>query len=217
MKFKFLLAILFISVSFFAFADDDEKSFGENLTSMTGHRFVEVRGAIPVFPELTTHGMVQSFVVGFGEVFGEIFSGGGDFDHTTPKFASDLNITFFPPIANYRIGFMAGVALDYWNSPVRSDNETKDEEMSMNFYYLGFHADYGHWVFSDIGTRLSIYGEVSVGVLRYDGGDTPDGVLMFDICPIAIQFCPIKNLGIYFELPHFGARPFFQLGVSLGF
>ena len=84
------------------------------------------------------------------------------------------------------------------------------------FYYIGFHIDYGHWVFSNIGTRMSIYGELSLGWLQSDNGDDDDMMPCFDICAFGIQFCPEKHVGIYFELPHFGARPFFQTGLTIG-
>ncbi len=215
---KKLFSILsFFCVSIFAFAEDDEISIGKTIKDMRAHRFVEVRGAIPLFPVLTTHGAVQSFVVGVGNAFGEVFSGGKNYDACTPKIATDLNITIFPPIANHRLGFMAGAAIDEWNRPVKqADGSKTDEDFSMNFYYLGFHGDYGHWVLSDIGTRLSIYGEIALGWLSSDDGDEQDYSFCFDICPFGLQFCPQKNIGIYFEFPHLGARPFFQMGITLG-
>lgn len=213
MRRKLFAAIFALfAFTFGAFADEGDLSFGENLTSMEGHRFIEIRGAIPAFPALTSHGMIQSFVVGFADVFGDIFSGGNNFEYMTPKLATDLNITFFPPIANYHLGFMAGVAIDEWESTKTDATETD----SMNFYYIGFHADYGHWVFSEIGTRLSIYGEISLGWIQSESDDSTDRAPFFDVCPIGIQFCPEKHVGIYFEFPHFGARPFFQTGISIG-
>lgn len=206
---------LLLGISGFLFAEDGEFSFGENIASMEGHRFVEVRGAIPVFPALTSHGALQSFVVGFSDVFGEIFSGGSDnYSASTPKFATDLNVTFFPGIANYRIGFMLGVALDVWN--YNSKNSSSDDDFSMNFFYTGAHFDYGHWVTSKIGTRISIYGEISLGVIGSDNSSSSDLAFWFDICPIGVQFCPEKHIGIYFEMPHIGARPFLQTGISIG-
>ena len=187
--------------------------FLTNLTSLTGHRFIEVRGAFPAFPLLTSHGVFQSFVVGFGDVFGEIFTPGNDYDNTTPYFATDLNVTIFPPIANYHCAFLAGAAIDKWERKVKGTSET----FSMNFYYIGFYGEYGHWVFSDIGTSLALYGEVSVGWMHYIDDSDKDYSFAFDACPFGIQFCPEKNIGIYFEIPHFGARPFFQTGLSIGF
>lgn len=208
-------AIVFFSAGFLAFSEDADRTFGETITSLESHRFVEVRGAIPSML-FTSHGAVQSFVVAFGDVFGEIFTGNDDFDNTTPKLATDINITFFPPIADYRLGFMFGVAIDTWNSKVKKDDVKVTEELSMNYYYVGFHVDYGHWVMSSIGTRISIYGELSAGWLAYDDYDDSDRAFCFDVCPIGIQFCPEKHIGIYFEFPHLGARPFVQTGVSIG-
>lgn len=215
---KKLFSLLLILFSFgFAFAEGTD-SWGETIPDMEGHRVLEVRGAIPVFPALTTHGAVQAFVIGFSDVFGEIFSGGsGDYDSCTPKVATDLNLTLFPPIAKYHLGFMLGAAIDVWNNPIRQeDGSKKNEDFSMNFYYFGFHGDYGHWVFNSIGTRLSLYGELSVGWLASVDSSGTDYAFCFDICPFGIQFCPQKNIGIYMEFPHLGARPFFQVGVSLG-
>lgn len=214
---KFALSLFcFFVLGAVAFATEEEDSFGENFTSLRGHRFVEIRGAIPVFPMLTSHGAVQSFAIGVSDVFGSIFAGGEDYDSTVPKLATDINITFFPPIANYRFGFMAGVALDSWESSIKKNGVSTSETVSMNFYYAGFHVDYGHWVFSDIGTRMSIYGEVSFGWLQYHDDDDNKNSVCFDFCPFGLQFCPEKNIGIYFEFPHLGARPFFQTGVSIG-
>ena len=216
------VCVLFFSC-FLLFAQEDDSSvdesdsLGTTIASLEGHRFIELRGAIPVFPLFTSHGMAQSFVVGFADVFGDVFSSSGDYDHTTPQFATDLNITIFPPIAHHRLGFMAGAAIDTWNRSVKKNGSTTDETVSMNFYYVGFHGDYGHWVLSSIGTRISIYGELSVGWIHYMDSDGSDDAPFFDICPIGIQFCPEKHIGIYFEMPHLGARPFFQLGLSIGF
>lgn len=217
-KLSALLCILCISHSA-AFADES-MSFTENLCSLQGHRFVEIRGAAPVFPVLTSHGMVQSFVVGVSDAFGEIFSNGGDYDSTEPKLATDLNITFFTPIADYRLGIMGGAVFDTWETTVYKDTEkteASDETYAMNFYYVGLHFDYGHWVFSNIGTRLAIYGELCFGWLHSDDGIEEELRPCFDVCPFGLMFCPEKNIGIYFECPHIGARPFFQAGVSIGF
>lgn len=217
LKKLFLICAIFCAFTS-AFADDESSSLGETITDLKGHRFVEVRAAAPVFPVLTSHGAVQSFVVGFADVFGAIFSGGEDYDACTPKLATDLNLTIFPPMANHRLGFMAGVAIDEWNwSRKQSDGTKKDETFSMNFYYLGFHGDYGHWVFSDIGTRLSLYGEVALGWIASVDSSGTDYAFCFDVCPLGIQFCPQKNIGLYMEFPHLGARPFLQMGVSVGF
>lgn len=215
----FLAGFVLLAACFFSFAEDSDSSdsgLGSTIASLQGHRFIEIRGAIPAFPVLTSHGVAQSFVIGFSDVFAKIFTPGSDYDNTTPKLATDLNITFFPPIANYRLGFMAGVAVDTWNRSAKKNGTTSDETISMNFYYTGFHVDYGHWVFSEIGTRISIYGEVSLGWIHYADDDSTDNTPFFDICPFGIQFCPEKHIGIYLEMPHFGARPFFQTGVSIG-
>lgn len=198
-------------------AEKSTPSFGQNLANLTSHRFIEIRGAMPFFPMLTTHGVVQSFVVGFADVFGSAFAVDGNYDSTLPKFATDLNLTIFPPISNQRWGFMLGAALDSWEgSRKQSDGRIKDETISMNFYYIGAHADYGHFVFSDIGTRISLYGEICIGWLNYVDDEDKKLNFCFDVCPFGIQFCPEKHIGIYFEIPHFGGRPFFQTGISLG-
>lgn len=197
---------------------DESPSFGRNLLSLESHRFIEIRGALPFFPTLTTHGMVQSFVVGFADVFGSAFAVDGDYDSTTPKFATDLNLTIFPPVSKQRWGFMLGAALDTWDSSRKLSGGTSESEtISMNFYYIGGHVDYGHFVFSEIGTRLSLYGEACIGWLKYIDDEDDKLSFCFDVCPFGIQFCPEKHIGIYFEIPHFGARPFFQTGVSIGF
>ena len=198
-----------------AYADTD-MSFGENIRSEEGHRFVELRGAIPAFPALTSHGAVQSFVVGVSDFFGSVFAGGKDYDSATPKLATDMNITFFLPFGDYRMGLMAGAAIDTWNCSFKKDGALTDETLSMNYYYGALHLDYGHWVFSSIGTRLSIYGEFSFGVLHYNDGDDIETTPCFGLCPFGIQFCPEKHIGFYFEWPHLGARPFLQVGVSIG-
>lgn len=195
---------------------DQKSDFARNFTSLEGHRFIEFRGAIPAFPLLTSHGAAQSFVAAFSDVFGEIITGGKDYEHTTPKFATDLNVTIFPPIADYRLGFMGGFAIDTWTTVYKKNDVEKEETLSMNFAYIGFHGDYGHWVFSEIGTRISIYGEVSLGWIISDNGDDKKYAFNFDICPFGIQFCPEKHIGLYLEIPHLGARPFFQTGVSIG-
>ena len=197
--------------------DYKEGSFTHNLTSLKGHRFIECHGAIPYFPVLTTHGVVQSFSVAFADVFGEIFSAGNEYEKTTPKFATDLNITVFPPIANSRLGFLAGIAIDTWDTTIKHEGISSKETLSMNYAYLGFHGDYGHWVFNDIGARLSLYGEICLGWLFSDDGRDSDKAFCFDFCPFGIQFCPEKHIGIYFEIPHLGARPFFETGISIGF
>ncbi|WP_294427994.1 hypothetical protein [uncultured Treponema sp.] len=189
-------------------SDENDSVFLKNFTSLRGHRFLEARAAIPLFPFFTSHGVFQSFGAGMSDVFGTIFSFGNDYDHMTPKLATDLNVTIYPPFANFHCGFMAGAAIDTWNS----DSNT----YSMNFYYVGFHGEYCHLVFNDIGTRLSLYGEISVGAMEFDDEDSKDYHFAFDLCPFGIQFCPEKNIGIYFEIPHFGARPFFQTGISIG-
>ena len=194
-------------------SDKKDSVFLTNFTSLTGHRFIEFRGAFPAFPFLTSHGVFQSFVVGFADVFGEVFTPGDNYDNTTPKFATDLNVTIFPPIANYHCAFLAGAAIDQWERKVKDTSET----FSMNFYYIGFHGEYGHWVFSDIGTSLSLYGEISIGWMHYIDDKDKDYSFAFDACPFGIQFCPEKNIGIYLEIPHFGARPFLQTGLSIGF
>lgn len=196
---------------------EKENSFVDNFTSLRGHRFLEVRGALPFFPTATTHGMVQSFVIGFSDTIGSIFGGGDDFDSTVPKIASDFNLTIFPPIGTYRWGFMLGAAIDKWEGRRSVSGKKLEEEINMNYYYVGAHFDYGHWVFNDLGTRLSIYGELSMGWMNYSvDNDDPSHTFCFDVCPFGIQFCPEKHVGIYFEFPHFGARPFFQTGVSIG-
>ena len=216
----FAAAFMFFAFSAIVFSEEEEKerqSVPEIIVDEQGHRFIEVRGAIPVFPTFTSHGMVQSFVVGFTDVFGDAFANGGDYDSTTPKFATDINLTVFPPItADYKVGFMLGAAIDTWNSTVKRNNKKSDETLSMNYYYIGAHFDYGHWVFSDIGTRMSIYGEFAFGTIHYSDDEDSKNSVCFDFCPFGIQFCPEKHIGIYFELPHLGARPFFQMGVSLG-
>lgn len=224
----FTVSIAFLLAGAFCFADEvlsesasssnsssssTSSDFSKNIKSLEGHRFIEVRGAFPVFPALTSHGAVQSFAVGFADLFGAAFTPHDKFEATTPKFATDLNITFYPPIANYHFGFMAGTALDYWES---SRSAGKTEEFSMNFYYIGFHADYGHWVFTSGGMRLSIYGEISLGWLNYKDSSDSSMRGCFDFCPFGIQFCPEKHVGIYLEIPHIGGRPFFQTGLSLG-
>jgi|GEM_PF-6208630 len=198
-------------------SDNKKGSFAQNLSSLEGHRFIELRGAIPAFPMLTSHGVAQSFVAAFSDVFGEIFAGGDSYSSTTPRFATDMNITVFPPIANYRLGFMGGLAIDIWDTHYDKSGESESETLSMNFAYIGFHGDYGHWVFNEIGMRLSLYGEVSIGWLMSDDGQDTNNSFSFDFCPLGIQFCPEKHVGIYFEFPHFGARPFFQTGLSIGF
>ncbi len=161
MKFKKIVALALFLVGSFAFCETNKKEeekqelgFVENIKSFKSHRFLEFRGAFP-YPVLTTHGSVQSLVVGFGDTFGETFSFGTDFDNTSPSIATDLNLTVFPPFSDYSLGFMSGVSLDKWNHK-KKDNS--DETLWMNYYYVGFHADYAHWVLLDIGTRLSVYG-----------------------------------------------------------
>lgn len=211
-----IIAMLVAALATVAAVADEDLSFGENFLSLRGHRFVEVRGAIPVFPALTSHGAVQSFEAAFEDILSD---GNVEADYI-PGLATDLNLTIFPPIANYRLGFMLGMALDYWERTDVKDKSSKlaldDDTVSYNFYYVGFHADYGHWVMSDIGTRISIYGELAVGwLVREDDYDT-EHTPWLDICPLGVQFCPEKHVGIYLEFPHFGARPFVQVGVSLG-
>ena len=194
----------------------DEDSLASHITDAQAHRFLEFRGAIPVFPAFTSHGLAQSFVVGFADIFGTVFTPGDNYDNTQPKLATDLNVTFFMPFTDYRLGFMGGAAIDMWESSRTVNSKSEKETMSMNFYYLGAHFDYGHWVFSEIGTRLSIYGELSIGWMEYKDDDDSDLSFCFDVCPFGIQFCPEKHIGLYIELPHIGARPFFQTGISIG-
>ena len=219
MKFKKIVALALFLVGSFAFCETNKKEeekqelgFVENIKSFKSHRFLEFRGAFP-YPVLTTHGSVQSLVVGFGDTFGETFSFGTDFDNTSPSIATDLNLTVFPPFSDYSLGFMSGVSLDKWNHK-KKDNS--DETLWMNYYYVGFHADYAHWVLLDIGTRLSVYGELSIGLLRYSNDDESKNAFGFDVCPFGIQFCIEKHVGFYFEFPHIGARPFLQTGISIG-
>ncbi|MBQ8013386.1 MAG: hypothetical protein IJ257_03175 [Treponema sp.] len=217
-KIKYLLGFFILfTLAFSSFADEsDTDSLGSTITSEQGHRFIEARGAIPLYPALTFHGLTQSFVAGFSDFAGTLFSAGKSTDSITPDFATDLNITVFPPMADYRLGFMAGVAIDKWEQTFTRNSVKTSEDIYMNFYYVGLHVDYGHWVFSDIGTRLSIYGEFAVGSLTYDDSGDSEAVFGFDICPIGIQFCPEKHIGIYIEFPHLGSRPFFQTGLSIG-
>ena len=231
-RFYTILSFLtFLTIGAFAFAQSEPSEqqnsepqateaneFVDNLAGFRGHRFVEIRGAMPVYPTLTTHGFVQSFVAGFSDGLNSAYSNGADYDSITPQFATDLNLTIYPPIANYRWGFMLGAAIDTWDSTTkRKDGLKVKETIKMNYYYIGAHADYGHWVFNDIGTRLSIYGEISVGWLNYVDSEDSDMTFCLDICPFGIQFCPEKHIGIFFEIPHFGGRPFFETGVSIGF
>ncbi|WP_407427779.1 hypothetical protein [Treponema sp.] len=214
---KKLFAIFALLVSGSVMFAENDMSFGENFTSLEGHRFIEVKGAIPVFPVLTSHGVVQSFVVGFSDVFGEMFTGeDGNYDHYTPKLATDLNIIVYPPIANYHIGFMCGVAIDTWEQNTVENSVEVTNTHDMNYFYGGVHIDYGHWVLSSIGTRISIYGEYTMGWIASDFNGDKEKTFCFDICPFGLQFCPEKHFGIYFEIPHFGGRPFFQTGVSIG-
>lgn len=197
-------------------AASQESSFSASLKDFKAHRFLEIRVAAPVFPFLTTHGFTQSLAVGLGDTFGEMFTPYDKdvFKSTTPALATDLNLTIFPPIANSRIGFMLGAALDYWN---RKKTEGGSESLSMNFYYTGFHADYGHFVFNEIGTRISLYGEIAIGWMRYADDYDSKNNFGFDFCPFGVQICLEKHFGLYFEMPHLGSRPFMQMGISLGF
>lgn len=157
-KIKYLLGFFILfTLAFSSFADEsDTDSLGSTITSEQGHRFIEARGAIPLYPALTFHGLTQSFVAGFSDFAGTLFSAGKSTDSITPDFATDLNITVFPPMADYRLGFMAGVAIDKWEQTFTRNSVKTSEDIYMNFYYVGLHVDYGHWVFSDIGTGLSI-------------------------------------------------------------
>ena len=215
MLFTIVLFLLFATG--FAFAQEyEETSLSETIKDPTAHRILEIRGAIPVFPYLTTHGAAQSFVVGVSNVFGEIFTPDNDFDGTTPKFATDINLTFFPPFMEYKVGFMVGAVIDSWNSTMVRNGKSEDDTLFMNFYYIGFHADYGHWLISRYGGRISLYGEVSIGWMHYKDAEDTQNSFCFDVCPFGIQFCPQKNIGLYLEIPHIGARPFLQVGVTLG-
>ena len=220
MKFAKIAAPLFLMLGLCGSAGADaytDRSFTENLASLRGHRFVEVRGAIPAFPALTSHGFAQSVAVGWEDWLSD---GNVQADYT-PAFASDVNVTIFPPISDYRFGFMAGVALDYWDRSDVKDKDTKeeleDDTVSFNFYYVGFHVDYGHWTLSDIGTSIAIYGELAGGWIVREDDYGSEKTPWFDLCPIGVQLCIEKHVGIYFELPHLGARPFLQTGVSIGF
>ena len=97
----FTVSIAFLLAGAFCFADEvlsesasssnsssssTSSDFSKNIKSLEGHRFIEVRGAFPVFPALTSHGAVQSFVVGFADLFGAAFTPHDKFEATTPKF-----------------------------------------------------------------------------------------------------------------------------------
>ncbi|MCR4821514.1 MAG: hypothetical protein K5873_01415 [Treponema sp.] len=214
--FAFLFFLAFLSPVFSDDFDSSDTSLGASIGSLTGHRFIEVKGAIPFYPVLTSHGFSQSFVAGFSNFAEALFSGGKDYDGMTPQLATDINCIFYTPFTGYRLAFMAGLAIDTWESGYKENGIKKYDDIFMNFYYAGLHVDYGHWVFSGIGTSLSIYGEFVMGTLGHTGGGNSQYIFSFDFCPFGIQFCPEKHIGIYFEMPHLGSRPFFQTGVSIG-
>lgn len=215
LKKLFIVSLLFFTFPVFAQEEEEnELSFSENILSERGHRFIEIRGAIPVHPTLTCHGLAQSTSVAFGEFCTTLFN--ADHGRLKPKLATDLNIVIYPPMANYHFGFVFGAALDRWEQTLTKYGNTKKETTIMDYYYGGLHIDYCHFVFSGIGTRISVYGELTVGWIISWNDDENEKAFFADVCPFGIQFCPEKHIGIYFEIPHIGARPVIQTGVSIG-
>ena len=193
-----------------------EPTLGGSIVDEKGHRFIELKGAFPLHPYLTSHGLVQSTVIAFSETMGSVASLGKEHDSIEPKLATDLNITFYPLVEMSQLGFIFGYALDKWKYPVKENGDAKNKYYSMNFAYGGIHGEYMHHVFNNSGTHISLDGEFVIGWLLSDDAGDSKNLFCIDICPFGIQFCPEKHIGLYIEVPHLGARPVLQTGLSIG-